>query len=95
MSAAATAPSRVLPTRRRGPSRARASSSSALNSIDVRRFPTLGDQISTLLHDELDSADCVFEVEGERFPAHSLVMSARSAAFRAMLRTGAEMLEGS
>eukprot|EP00982_Pelagococcus_subviridis_P003259 24675-Pelagococcus_subviridis.AAC.1 len=68
---------------------------SALNSIDVRRFPTLGDQISTLLHDELDSADCVFEVEGERFPAHSLVMSARSAAFRAMLRTGAEMREGS
>ena len=65
------------------------------HSIDVTSFPTLGDQMRTLLTDDADTTDCVFEVEGERFEAHSLVMSARSSTFRAMLRTGAEMREGS
>ena len=36
----------------------------------------------------------MFEVEGERFSAHSFIMSARSSTFRAMLRTGANMVEG-
>ena len=66
-----------------------------LLSIDVSSFPTLGDQVRKLLEDDADKTDCVFEVEGEKFPAHSLIMSARSSAFRAMLRTGAEMREGS
>ena len=60
-------------------------------AIDVGAFPTLGDQIRTLLTEDADKTDVVFEVEGERFPAHSLVVAARSSAFRAMLRTGAEM----
>ena len=64
-------------------------------AIDVGAFPTLGDQIRTLLTEDADKTDVVFEVEGERFPAHSLVVAARSSAFRAMLRTGAEMREGS
>ena len=66
-----------------------------LMSIDVSSFPTLGDEVRKLLTDDADKTDCVFEVEGEKFPAHSLIMSARSSAFRAMLRTGAEMREGS
>ena len=66
-----------------------------LMSIDVSLFPTLGDEVRKLLTDDADKTDCVFEVEGEKFPAHSLIMSARSSAFRAMLRTGAEMREGS
>ena len=64
-------------------------------SIDVSSFPTLGDQIKDLLTEDADKTDCVFEVEGVRFPAHSLVLAARSSTFRAMLRTGAEMREGS
>lgn len=64
-------------------------------TIDVSTFPTLGDQIKTLLTDDAEKTDVVFEVEGDRFPAHSLVVAARSSAFRAMLRTGAEMREGS
>jgi speckle-type POZ protein len=66
-----------------------------LASIDVSSIPTLGDQMrALLLLDDEDTTDCVFEVEGERFPAHSLIISARSSAFRAMLRTGAQMREG-
>ena len=64
-------------------------------AIDVGAFPTLGDQIRSLLVEDADKTDVIFEVEGERFPAHSLVVAARSSAFRAMLRTGAEMREGS
>ena len=62
--------------------------------VDVDAFPTLGDQVRSMLTDDATKSDCVFEVEGERFPAHSLVVAARSSTFRAMLRTGAEMREG-
>ena len=64
-------------------------------AVDVSAFPTLGDQIKSLLTSDSEKTDVVFEVERERFPAHSLVVAARSSAFRAMLRTGAEMREGS
>ena len=57
--------------------------------VDVDAFPTLGDQVRSMLTDDATKSDCVFEVEGERFPAHSLVVAARSSTFRAMLRTGA------
>lgn len=62
-------------------------------SIDISAFPTIGKNLAELINDD-ETSDCVFEVEGERFPAHSLILSARSEAFRAMLRTGAEMREG-
>jgi speckle-type POZ protein len=62
--------------------------------VEVDAFPTLGDQVRSMMTDDADKTDCVFEVEGERFPAHSLVVAARSSTFRAMLRTGAEMREG-
>lgn len=68
------------------------------HTIDVSSCPTLGDQMATLLTDAdgIFKPDCEFEVEGERFPAHSLIMSARSSYFRAMLGdTGAGMREGS
>ena len=64
-------------------------------AVDVSAFPTLGDQIKALLTSDAEKTDVVFEVERQRFPAHSLVVAARSSAFRAMLRTGAEMREGS
>jgi|AntAceMinimDraft_1070359.scaffolds.fasta_scaffold15162_1 speckle-type POZ protein len=63
-------------------------------SIGIASCPTLGDQMNKLRMDDTDTTDCVFEVEGERFSAHSFIMSARSSTFRAMLRTGANMVEG-
>ena len=63
-------------------------------SVNVPSYPTIGKNLVGLLYDAKSKFDCTFEVEGERFNAHSLILSARSSVFAAMLRTGASMREG-
>ena len=63
-------------------------------SVNVLSYPTIGKHLVQLLYDPNGNFDCVFDVEGERFKAHSLVLSSRSSVFAAMLRTGAAMREG-
>ena len=63
-------------------------------SVNVPSYPTIGKNLIGLLYDAKSKFDCTFEVEGEKFNAHSLILSARSSVFAAMLRTGAAMREG-
>lgn len=63
-------------------------------SVNVPSYPTIGKNLVGLLYDAKSKFDCTFEVEGEKFNAHSLILSARSSVFAAMLRTGAAMREG-
>lgn len=63
-------------------------------SVNVPSYPTIGKNLVGLLYDAKSTFDCTFEVEGEKFNAHSLILSARSSVFAAMLRTGAAMREG-
>uniref|UniRef100_A0A915E2Z0 BTB domain-containing protein n=1 Tax=Ditylenchus dipsaci TaxID=166011 RepID=A0A915E2Z0_9BILA len=53
----------------------------------IKRTKTLIDDISKL-HDNNDMSDVVLIAEGERFPAHKLLLSIRSNYFKAMFCTG-------
>ncbi|ABP01095.1 predicted protein, partial [Ostreococcus lucimarinus CCE9901] len=63
-------------------------------SVNVPSYPTIGKHLVRLLHDPDSDFDCTFDVEGEKFRAHKLILSSRSSVFAAMLRTGAAMREG-
>lgn len=63
-------------------------------SVNVPSYPTIGKQLISLLYDPNGDFDCTFDVEGEKFRAHKLILSSRSSVFAAMLRTGAAMKEG-
>ena len=63
-------------------------------SANVPIDPTIGKHLVKLLYDPEGNFDCAFQVEGEKFNAHKLVLASRSSVFAAMLRTGAEMREG-
>jgi speckle-type POZ protein len=63
-------------------------------SVNVPTYPTIGKHLVKLLYDPEGNFDCAFQVEGEKFNAHKLVLASRSSVFAAMLRTGAEMREG-
>lgn len=63
-------------------------------SVNVPSYPTIGKQLISLLYDQDGAFDCTFDVEGEKFKAHKLILSSRSSVFAAMLRTGAAMKEG-
>lgn len=63
-------------------------------SVNVPSYPTIGKQLISLLYDPDGNFDCTFDVEGEKFRAHKLILSSRSSVFAAMLRTGAAMKEG-
>ena len=64
-------------------------------SVNVPSYPTIGKHLVGLLYDRNDETfDCTFDVEGEKFRAHKLILSSRSSVFAGMLRTGAAMKEG-
>lgn len=65
-----------------------ATDSSRLQTIQVPQSD-IGLQFSTLLESK-EGADVVFNVAGERFPAHKLVLAARSPVFQTKFFGGVE-----
>jgi len=63
-------------------------------SVNVPNYPTIGKSLIKLLYDEKSAFDVVFDVDGELFKAHKLILSSRSSVFKGMFRTGAAMREG-
>ena len=62
--------------------------------VDVDAFPTLGDQVRSMLTDDATRRTACSRWRARSFPAHSLIMSARSSAFRAMLAPGRRCARG-
>ena len=63
-------------------------------SVNVPQYPTIGKNLVNLLYDENGAFDVAFDVSGEIFKAHKLILSSRSSVFKGMFRTGAAMREG-
>mmetsp|Transcript_6714 Transcript_6714/g.22026 ORF Transcript_6714/g.22026 Transcript_6714/m.22026 type:complete len:582 (-) Transcript_6714:1266-3011(-) len=63
-------------------------------SVNVPNYPTIGKNLIKLLYDEKGAFDVTFDVDGEIFNAHKLILSSRSSVFKGMFRTGAAMREG-